>query len=319
MSFKSFPGNWQLKELFKKLISKDTISQAILLSGDSLSFKDSFAFEIAKALHCEKGEGASCGECRNCRLMDGIRDESGNIVPSHPDFLKIVPEKDTIRIDVVREIAKFIRSRPMISRKKVVLIENIDRMNIEAQNAFLKILEEPHFYVHYILTTSRIDTILDTIISRVQKFYLKRVSKSEFFGFFKEFSEEILNYAFKKGAFPESVSEDELAEEKVLSSIISKILEKGDKRALIELRDLFIFLSKDMKGNFLRNVIFTAKDKIKDKISDSSSGKINSDDKFFEYYNKLESLETDTLLNINSDLLFTTLSDLMLKFHQVLK
>ncbi len=318
MSFKNFPGNWELKELFKKLIYQNTISQAILLSGDSLSFKDSFAFEIAKALHCEKGKGDSCGECRNCKLMDGIKDEEGNIVPSHPDFLKIVPEKDIIKINIVRDISKFIRSRPMISRKKVVLIENIDRMNIEAQNAFLKILEEPHFYVHYILTTSRIDTILDTIISRVQKFYLKRVSKAEFFDFFKEFSEDILNHAFEKGAFPENVSEDELAEEKVLSSIIIKIFENGDKRALIELRDLFTSLSKDSKGDFLRNVIFTAKDKINDRISDPSLGNINLDGKFFEYYNKLESLETDTLLNINSDLLFTTLSDLLLKFHQLL-
>ena len=249
--------------------------------------------------------------------MEGIKDEEGNIVPSHPDFLKIVPEKDIIKIDIVRDISKFIRSRPMISRKKVVLIENIDRMNIEAQNAFLKILEEPHFYVHYILTTSRIDTILDTIISRVQKFYLKRVSKAEFFDFFKEFSEDILNHAFEKGAFPENVSEDELTEEKVLSSIIIKIFENGDKRALIELRDLFTSLSKDSKGDFLRKIIFTVKRKIKEKISNSSSGKMALDDKFFEFYNKLESLETDTLLNINSDLLFTTISDLLLKFHRI--
>ncbi len=316
MSFKRFPGNWELKELFKKLISQDTISQAILLSGDSLSFKDGFAFEIAKALHCERGNGDSCGECRNCKLMEGIKDEDGNIIPSHPDFLKIVPEKDIIKIDIVREIAKFIRSRPMISRKKVVLIENMDRMNIEAQNAFLKILEEPHFYVHYILTTSRIDTILDTIISRVQKFYLKRVSKAEFFDFFKEFPEDILNHAFEKGAFPDSVSEEELEEEKLLSSIVSKILEIGDKRSLIELRDLFISLSRDSKGDFLRNVIFTVKRKIKEKISAPSSENLNLDDKFFEYYNKLESLETDTLLNINSNLLFTTLSDLLLNFHR---
>ena len=198
MSFSDFPANSELKNLFKKLIGNNSLFQAILLSGDSLSFKDDFAFEIAKALHCEKGEGEACGECRHCRLMEGIEDESGEIVPSHPDFLKIVPEKNTIKIDIVRYIAKFIRSRPMISQKKVVLIEDVDRMNIEAQNAFLKILEEPHYYVHYILTTSRIDTILDTIISRVQKVYLKRVSKSEFFEFYRNFSKEILNYAFEK-------------------------------------------------------------------------------------------------------------------------
>ena len=313
MAYKDFPGNWELKKLFKELIAQDNLSQAILLSGDSLSFKDIFAIEISKALHCERGEGEACGECRSCRLIAGVKDESGEIVPSHPDFLRIVPEKDTIKIDIVREIAKFIRSRPMISKKKIILIEDVDRMNIEAQNAFLKILEEPYFYVHYILTTSRIDTILDTIISRVQKFYLKRVSKSEFFDFFKDYPKEILDYAFEKGISPENIDNENIAEEKVLLSIISRVIENGDKRAIIELRDLYFSLSKERKGEFLRNTIFTVKRKIKEKISASEI--INIDDKFFEYYNKLESLETDTLLNINSDLLFTLLSKLLINFY----
>ena len=81
-------------------------------------------------------------------------------------MLILDPPGDLIKIDEVREAIRFIGAHPMVAPKKVVVISDMDRMNQEAQNAFLKVLEEPHPYVNYIMTTGRIDTLLPTILSR---------------------------------------------------------------------------------------------------------------------------------------------------------
>ncbi len=312
MAFSDFPGNTEIKNLLKKLIREDRLSQSLLLSGDSLSFKDEMGFEIAKALHCEKGEGEACGECRNCKLMEGIEDESGEKIPSHPDFFYIEPQNNMIKIDTVREIASFIRSRPMISRKKVILIKDADRMNVESQNAFLKILEEPYFYVNYILTTSRIDTILDTIISRVQKIYLKRVSRDEFFGFYKDFPENLLSYFYEKGKIPSEDENEKIRKEMEIYEIVRNIVLKGDKKGILVLREYYYKLGKDERDEFQRIIIDNIKKSLMELYNKKAGENKLFNEKDFEIFNTLESIEGDLSLNINRELSFAALSELML-------
>ncbi len=318
MSFSKIPANIEIKELFKRLVKEENLSQALLLSGDLLSFKDELAFELAKALHCEKGEGDACDECRSCKLMEGVEDENGNLIPSHPDFLYIVPENNNIKIDVIREIATFVRSRPMLSKKKVILIKDADRMNVEAQNAFLKILEEPHFFVHYILTSSRIDTILDTIISRVQKIYLKRVGKDEFIKFFSTYPDKILEYAFERGISPSEVSEEDVKNSDDLSFLLRGIVYENRVENLIKIRDIYGSSGKEEKVKLLKEIIFYLKKILKEFYASKIRSNNRFDEEEFKLFFKLEAIEGDLMLNINRDLSFAALLNLILNLKKFL-
>ncbi len=313
MGYKDYPGNEELKKLFKKLISNGVLPQSLILQGGKFSFKEKTGFEIAKALHCEKGDGDSCGECKQCRLMSGLKTEDeGEIKPSHPDFLYIEPEKDIIKIDTVRNIMEFIISRPMISKRKVVLIKDIDKMNTQAFNAFLKILEEPYSYVYYILTTERLNLLADTIRSRCQVFHLKNVNKKIIYEFYNNIPEKNIDYALVIGVSPEDVSEDEVEVYGNLKAVLSELLDSGSTRYLIKLKEAYDSIEKNRKKEFLKILIGLLKKYFMNIIynPDEKQEEISIiRDKIF----KIEEIEQDIFKNMNIDIIFTVLiSDIIL-------
>lgn len=84
------------------------------------------------------------------------------------DLLVIEPEKNSVTIDKIRDISKFVSTKPFESNNKVVLIKQADLMRTEASNALLKNLEEPKPFVYFILLTDNKNKLLKTIISRCQ-------------------------------------------------------------------------------------------------------------------------------------------------------
>lgn len=97
------------------------------------------------------------------------------------DLLVIEPEKNSITIDKIRDIAKFVSTKPFESNNKVVLIKQADLMRMEASNALLKNLEEPKPFVYFILLTDNKNKLLKTIISRCQVInYLSERENEEF-------------------------------------------------------------------------------------------------------------------------------------------
>jgi len=109
----------------------------------------------------------------------------------HPDFMYLTPEI-SIGIDQVRKIKHFVGLRPYSEIYKVAYIEEAQNLTIEAQNAFLKTLEEPPERTIIILTAPSIDSLLPTIISRCQIIYLKRIILEEKNDDEKGFNEFIL-------------------------------------------------------------------------------------------------------------------------------
>ena len=89
----------------------------------------------------------------------------------HPDILVVSPQGTSVKIDAVRDLTAFTRFGPAYAPWKIVVIHRADRMTEEAANAFLKTLEEPVRNVLFILTTSRENRVLRTIVSRCQKLY----------------------------------------------------------------------------------------------------------------------------------------------------
>lgn len=125
-----------------------------------------FARFIANCLVC-RGESKPCGECEDCHKAN----KNG-----HPDIFEtdgIIKSKSKVfAVDSVREIRDDAFILPNESDRKVYILKNAHNMNDQAQNAILKILEEPPSYVFFIIVTTSRSTMLETVLSRVQTYSL---------------------------------------------------------------------------------------------------------------------------------------------------
>ena len=140
-------------------IKSNRIAGAYLFVGPAGVGKETVAIHFAKSINClEHGESA-CGDCISCRKTD---------VGNHPDTQIVGPSGAWIRIDQIRELQKRIVYRPLEGARKVVILREAERMNLEAANCLLKTLEEPPAESVLILLTTNVDALLPTIRSRCQ-------------------------------------------------------------------------------------------------------------------------------------------------------
>ncbi|MCP3943314.1 MAG: DNA polymerase III subunit delta' [Desulfobacteraceae bacterium] len=144
------------------IIKADKIPNALLFFGDKNTGKKETAFEFAKTCNCKADVKRPCNICPSCKKID---------TGMHPDIIKIcLPEKKKmISISQIREIGLLISVKPNEALKRMVLIMDSDKMNIQAQNALLKVLEEPPKNTFFILTATQIPPLLPTIISRCRQ------------------------------------------------------------------------------------------------------------------------------------------------------
>lgn len=135
---------------------------ALLLSGQAGLGKRRFAEAFAALTLCEQPrDGLACGSCRGCRLW-----QAG----SHPDFLKVEPEKvgGALKVDEIRQLGGFVGRTSGREGARVVWLAPAEAMNINAANALLKNLEEPAASVIFLLVTDAPSGLLPTIRSRCQ-------------------------------------------------------------------------------------------------------------------------------------------------------
>lgn len=149
----------------KKLFLTDKLPHAILLQGNLVANLP-LAQALAKWLLCHhKLMPTNCNNsCGSCKLFD-----NGN----HPDYFSIDLDPEVeIKIDHIRSANEFSSSNPYLAKSKVVLINNIHQINLQAANAFLKTLEEPPINnsLVFLLLTNSYKLLPVTILSRVVKF-----------------------------------------------------------------------------------------------------------------------------------------------------
>ena len=157
--FKDIIGHEQIIEHFRSALKNHQVSHAYILNGENGSGKSMLAKAFAKALVCEAGYGDSCNMCRACHQFD-----SGN----HPDVKWVTHEKaNSIGVDDVREqINNDIVIKPYSSKYKVYIIDEAEKMTVQAQNALLKTIEEPPEYAVILFLTNTLDVLLQTVRSR---------------------------------------------------------------------------------------------------------------------------------------------------------
>ncbi len=168
-AFNDIAGNENVKRNLREAIKNNTASHAYIFSGGEGLGKKLAANTFAKALQCS-GEGERpCGVCDSCRVFDS---------KNHPDVFYVVPTKTkAISIDDIREqVIEQVSIKQYKYRYKIFIIDKADTMTPQAQNAFLKTLEEPPEYAVFLLLASNLDAFLPTVLSRCVVLKLRQVS-----------------------------------------------------------------------------------------------------------------------------------------------
>ena len=170
MNFNDIIGNENIKELLQNSIKTNNLVHSYMFVGPIGIGKKHFANAFAKMILCEE-HNSSCNECNSCILFSS---------QNHPDFMVIDAENSKeIKIAQVRFLQEKIAEKPVVSNKKVYIINNADLMNTEAQNCLLKTLEEPPEYAVIILVLSNESKLLNTIKSRCTKISFNRLTNDE--------------------------------------------------------------------------------------------------------------------------------------------
>ena len=157
-------GHEQNKEFLQNFLQREARPHALLFCGAEGLGKKKLALEFAKTFLCLNGKGGD--GCEACRLLNFA---DGNV--SHPDFILVerLPEKRDLSIEQMRDLAKQAAFAPVLSKNKICIVEDADRLTEAAANSFLKLLEEPPAGWLIILLASSEDKLLTTILSRVVK------------------------------------------------------------------------------------------------------------------------------------------------------
>lgn len=180
MDYNKILGNKEVKEYLKEQIENKNILHSYLFSGIESIGKLIIAQEFSKRILCLENGVDECN-CKSCLLF------SGN---NHPDFTIINKESETIKIEQIRELTNKIIEKPIVSEKKIYIINDCEKMTKEAQNCLLKTLEEPPEFAVLILISSNENLLLTTVKSRCMKINFHAISNEEM----KDYCENVLGY-----------------------------------------------------------------------------------------------------------------------------
>lgn len=167
--FDDIIGHEQIIEHLQNAIELDKVSHAYIINGEKGTGKMLIADAFAMTLQCEKQERIPCLKCRSCK-----QSLSGN----QPDIIHVTHEKPgSISVEEIRtQLNSDIMVKPYSSPRKIYIIDEADKLTVQAQNALLKTIEEPPAYAVIVMLTSNADALLPTILSRCVLLNIKPVA-----------------------------------------------------------------------------------------------------------------------------------------------
>ena len=166
LNLENFPGNQSVKTSMSLAFENGRFPHAVLLEGSQGSGTRELSAILAKASVCLSEGSRPCGHCSGCMKADA---------GSHPDILTLDGDNHprAFPVDAIREIRSDAYIRPNEAPRKVYRLLGVQNMAEPAQNALLKILEEPPANVLFLLTAVSASALLPTIRSRIQIFTLE--------------------------------------------------------------------------------------------------------------------------------------------------
>ena len=168
--FDEVVGQDHVTNTLKAAIVAGRVAHAFLFTGPRGVGKTTTARLLAKALNCEKGPTPEpCNACSNCREIG-----DGNAF----DVLEIDGASHT-QVDKMRDLMETVAHRPIKSRLKIFIIDEVHMLSQHSFNALLKTLEEPPEHVKFIFATTDPHKVLPTVVSRCQRYDLRRIGLGE--------------------------------------------------------------------------------------------------------------------------------------------
>ena len=288
MNFDEIVGHEKIINNFKNAIINGQIAHSYIFEGPKSIGKKTIATALAKTLLCEKKLTEACGICGSC-----VQFEHEN----QPDFKIIDNLENTIKKSDIQELQKDIKIKPFKGNRKVYIVCQAENMTAEAQNSFLKTLEEPPDFAIIILTTENKEKLLPTIISRCQLVAFNYVditkienmlvnkfnNTSEQASFISNFSNGVVGHAI---LLSESEEFEELREQ-TLKAIDTTITQSKEK---IFTTSEFFEKNKDDINEILNIMLFYFRDLIIYSETNSSRHIINKDkiELITTHYNHIE-------------------------------
>lgn len=238
MNLENIIGNEKVKQMIEKTVKTNNILHSYLFLGIEGIGKSIFAREFAKMLLCE-AENKPCETCESC-----LKFKNNN----HPDLMIIENEEKAIKIEQIRYLQQKISEKPIISNKKIYIINNSDTMTKEAQNCLLKTIEEPPEYATIILIASNENKLLNTIKSRCMKVSFNKIEDKDILNYIKENSIEGITpnmVAFCNGSIGKIISVRENKDDYLKLEELVKKLDKEDLIYILNNADI-LYKSKEI-------------------------------------------------------------------------
>lgn len=219
MAWKEIIGQQRVKKILQRSIVEKRAHHAYFFWGLEGIGKDALALEFAKTVNCKKpiidGETIeACNECSSCKKADNMQHPNIQYICSLPagkgtdsrndgPYSKLnddqialiqeelkhksknpyhriaIPNANQIRVSSIRHVKRSLALGASESGRRCIIISNADEMNTESANAFLKTLEEPHDNITILITCSRHELILPTILSRCQQVFCEPLSEED--------------------------------------------------------------------------------------------------------------------------------------------
>jgi len=174
-TFAEVVGQQAVVRTLQNALNQNRVAHALIFSGVRGTGKTTLARIMAKALNCEQRTTPEpCNNCRSCREI-----MAGGSVDLHE-----VDGASNRGIQEIRDLKENIRFMPTSSRFKIIIIDEVHMLTTEAFNALLKTLEEPPEHVYFMFATTELHKVPVTILSRCQRYELKRVSHGELYDHF---------------------------------------------------------------------------------------------------------------------------------------
>lgn len=238
LTFESVVGQQHIVSTLEHAVAEGRLSHAYLFCGPRGTGKTTMARILAKALLCEKSDAARAQGASGC-MPDGTCPECEAIAAgTHPDVYELDAASRTGVDNVREEIINSVSFAPVRGAYKVYIIDEVHMLTTAAFNALLKTLEEPPSHVIFVLCTTDPQKILETILSRCQRFDFHRISNEDIVG--------RLRYICEREGF---VFDDEALD------IVAKHARGGMRDALSTLEQLSVFGDGSVRADDARALL----------------------------------------------------------------
>lgn len=245
LTFDSVVGQQHIVSTLEHAITEGRLSHAYLFCGPRGTGKTTMARILAKALLCRNAEAARAEGASGC-MPDGTCEECELIAEgNHPDVYELDAASRTGVDNVREEIINSVNFAPVRGKYKIYIIDEVHMLTTAAFNALLKTLEEPPAHVIFVLCTTDPQKILETILSRCQRFDFHRISNEDI--------EHRLSYVCEQEGF--DYDDEALA-------IVARHAKGGMRDALSTLEQLSVFGNGAVHADDARSLLGEVSDQI---------------------------------------------------------